>query len=76
MNNVYETMTSLRRDEKLHAIALYTEASGYGATYCGIRVLPSDVPTPATVDCEACQRHMDGRWLRRMAKLEAESGGP
>lgn len=70
MPTKYKSLMALKKARKVHNVQLYNDNTGYGSTGCGIRVLPSDVTTTGIVNCRACKSHMDGSWLKKMAKLE------
>lgn len=66
----YESKKTVARNGKVHNVGLLTEKNGYGSTSCGIRILPKNTVKKGIVNCRYCKRHMDGTWLRKMAKLE------
>jgi hypothetical protein len=61
---------TVAREHTVHHVAMFNDDTGNGSTSCGIRVMPSDITSTGTVDCQVCKNHMDGTWLRKMAKLE------
>ena len=65
----YESKETIRSDGKVHNVGLKLK-NEYGSTSCGIRIVPKNVVKKGIVNCRYCKRHMDGRWLRKMAKLE------
>lgn len=70
MATTYKSKQTVKKGRMVHNVALpYTKGSR-GSTSCGTEIAPKDVPKAGLVTCRYCKNHMDGTWLRRMAKLE------